>query len=104
MPNTGESRLAPRIGMFVVLLAVIGGGLWWWKHRRGSDNAATTTVTQPQSASSSRAATQRSAPASPARLTVTVTDDKGPVADAAGRRAPPDRGHLVREAARGGAR
>lgn len=95
MPNPGESRLAPRIGVAVVVLAVLGGGLWWWKNRRIDDTPATSTVTQPQgSAGSPAASVPRAAAAQPARVTVVVTDDKGPLADAAVRLAPQD-GEIV---------
>jgi protocatechuate 3,4-dioxygenase beta subunit len=91
MPNPGESRLAPRIGVAVILLAVVGGGLWWWKHR-ASDNRATSTVTQPQRGAAGAA--QRGKPIAPARIVITVSDDRGPLSGATVRLAPRD-GEIV---------
>jgi hypothetical protein len=90
MPNPGESRLAPRIGVAVILLAAIGGGLWWWKNRGTPDAPATSTVTQPQGAGSSAAAVPPGSTVEPARITVVVTDDQGPLAGATVRLAPGD--------------
>ena len=90
MPDPGEPRLAARIGVVIVLLAALGGGLWWWKHRRISDAPEASAVTQPQHGSASSGATQRGTPIAPAKLVVTVSDDKGPLAGATVRLAPRD--------------
>ena len=79
MPSTGESRLTWRIGPVVVVLAIIGGGLWWWQHRRDGEVPAISAVTRPQNGSERAAAPQRAASAQLARLTISVTDDKGPL-------------------------
>jgi len=95
MPDPGESRPAARIGLVVVLLAALGGGLWWWKHTRTNNAPATATVTQSQHGpAATAAATQRGAPIEPAKLVITVSDDKGPLAGATVRLAPKD-GEIV---------
>ena len=81
MLDPGEPRPAARIGVVIVLLAALGGGLWWWKHRHISDGPATSSVMQPQHGSASSTATQRGTPIEPAKLVVTVSDDKGPLAN-----------------------
>src|SRR5712672_3405435 len=94
MPDPGEPRPAARIGVVVVLLAVLGG-LWWWKHQRVSEGPATSTVMQSQHGSAaSTAVTPRGTPIEPARLAITVSDDKGPLAGATVRLAPTD-GEIV---------
>src|SRR5262245_25010453 len=89
MPNPGESRL-PRIGVVVVLLAAVAGGFWWWKQRRAGDRPATSAVTQLKRDAPSKTVSPRGAPVAPARLAITVIDDKGPLADATVRLAPKD--------------
>jgi hypothetical protein len=86
MPIPGEPRFA-RLGiLFVLLFAVVG--VWWWRGHTG-DTPATSSVTQPQHAAPGHATvTPRAAPAEPARVVVTVTDDKGPVPGAVVRLAP----------------
>jgi hypothetical protein len=91
MPDPGEPRPSARIGIVVVLLAALGGGLWWWKHQRASDGPATKVATQQHG---STTATQRGAPIEPARLAITVSDAKGPLAGATVRLAPKD-GEIV---------
>src|SRR5882762_8631637 len=88
MPSSGESRTAQRIAIVAFVLAVVGG-LWWWSRGRASDHPATSTVTQPQRGAPAAAAAPRAAVA-PAALAVTVSDDRGPLADAAVRFAPRD--------------
>ena len=89
MPKPGESRL-PRLGVVVVVLAAVTGGFWWWKQRGAGNSPATSAVTQPQRGASSKSQVPRGAPVAPARLAITVTDDKGPLADATVRLAPKD--------------
>jgi hypothetical protein len=90
MPVPGEPRHAARIGVVVVVLAALGGGLWWWKHGRPSDGPATATVPQPQHGPAAHPAPQPGAPLEPATLTLTISDDKGPLAGATVRLAPKD--------------
>src|SRR4051812_19123884 len=95
MPDPGERRPAARIGLVVVLLAALGGGIWWWKHARANSAPATATMTQSQHGSGSNTAvTQRDAPVEPAKLAITESDDKGPLAGATVRLAPKD-GEIV---------
>src|SRR5215470_8955005 len=89
MPTPGEPRLASRFGILVVVLVAIGGA-WWWRHRAG-DPPATRTVTQPQQAPAARPGrAEAAAPVASAALTVTVSDDAGPLTDAVVRFAPRD--------------
>lgn len=92
MPSPGEPRHAARVSIVIVLLAVLGG-LWWWKQHRTEDHPATSSVTQVQRGPSV-AATQASASIEPAKLAITVTDDRGPLAGATVRLAPRD-GEIV---------
>ena len=88
MPTPGEPRLASRLGILVVVIAAISGA-WWWRHRT-SDAPATHAVTQPQAAAAHDHRPQAAAPVASAALTVTVSDDAGPLADAVVRLAPRD--------------
>ena len=86
MPSTGEPRHAARVSIVIVLLAVLAG-VWWWKRARTEDHPATSAVTQLKAGPT---ATRRSAPIEPAKLAITVTDDRGPLAGATVRLAPRD--------------
>ncbi|HEX3761519.1 MAG TPA: carboxypeptidase-like regulatory domain-containing protein [Kofleriaceae bacterium] len=89
MPTPGEPRLASRAGVLVVVLLAIGGA-WWWRHR-GGEPPATHAVTQPAQAPAAHPGRgEPAAPAATAALTVTVTDDAGPLAGAVVRLAPGD--------------
>src|SRR5215468_4009656 len=92
MPTPGEPRLASRFGILVVVLAAIVGA-WWWRHRT-SDPPATHAVTQPQAPAARDHRPEAAAPVAAAALTVTVSDDAGPLADAVVRFAPRD-GEIV---------
>ena len=85
--------------LVVVVLLAAAGGFWWWKGR-GGDTPATSTVTQAGSGSSttsSGSAGVNGAAATDAgtgSIAVTVTSDKGPIADATVRLAP-DEGDVI---------
>lgn len=88
------SRMKSRGALIVVaLLLAAAGGFWWWKHRGHGDTPATSTVTQ-SSGSSSSASNAGSTNASAdhddgvASVVITVSSDKGPIADATVRLAP----------------
>src|SRR5690348_5925844 len=83
----GDSRLVRQIGIVTFLLAVLGG-VWWWSHRRASDQPATSTVTQPQRGATATASAPQRTTEAPASLAITVSDERGPLADAAVRLAP----------------
>jgi protocatechuate 3,4-dioxygenase beta subunit len=93
MPSPGEPRHAARVSIVIVLLAVLVG-LWWWKRQRAEDHPRTSTVTQVQRGSTSTPASPRGASTEPATLTISVTDDRGPLAGATVRLAPRD-GEIV---------
>ena len=101
MPTPGEPRLASRFGILVVVLAAIGGA-WWWRHRT-SDSPATHAVTQPQAPAARGPRPEAAAPVASAALTVTVSDDAGPLADAVVRLAPRDGEVVVVTTGRDGA-
>ncbi|HSR98463.1 MAG TPA: carboxypeptidase regulatory-like domain-containing protein [Kofleriaceae bacterium] len=83
----GDSRLVRQIGIVTFFLAVLGG-VWWWSHRRASNQPATSTVTQPQRGATATAGTPERTAEAPASLAITVSDERGPLADAAVRLAP----------------
>src|SRR5882672_7265949 len=101
MPTPGEPRLASRFGILVVVLAAIGGA-WWWRHRT-SDPPATHAVTQPQAPAAREHRPEAAAPVGSAALTVTVSDDAGPLAGAVVRLAPRDGEVVVVTTGRDGA-
>ncbi|MGE0396619.1 MAG: carboxypeptidase regulatory-like domain-containing protein [Kofleriaceae bacterium] len=76
------------VALVVVLLLAAAGGFWWWKQRGGGETPATSTVTQPSGGSSSMTARGRGGTsdatdaAASASIVVTVSSDKGPLADA----------------------
>jgi hypothetical protein len=85
--------------LVVVLLLAAAGGVWWWK-QRGSDAPATPTVTQRGSGSSSANATNGTGVTAgedegTASIAVTVSSEKGPIADATVRLAPEDGDAIV---------
>ena len=103
MPSSGERR-TPRLAIAAVLIAALVGA-WWWRHR-ASAPPATSAVTQPQrarDAAAAPAAAQRVAPVAPARLSVVVSDDQGPLAGATVRLAPKDGEVVVLTTGRDGA-
>ena len=75
------------IALFAVLIVVVVGGIVFWK-MRGSDKRATPAVTHASGSAAAKPSTPTAAKT--ARASVTVTDDKGPVADAFVRFAPED--------------
>ena len=76
------------IALLVGLVVVLVGGIAFWK-LRGSDKRATPTVTQGNGSAVTKP-TVKPAAHETARVTVTVKDDKGPIADAFVRFAPED--------------
>ena len=76
------------IALLVGLVVVLVGGIAFWK-LRGSDKRATPTVTQGNGSAVAKP-TVKPAAHETARVTVTVKDDKGPIADAFVRFAPED--------------
>jgi len=78
-----------RLAVIVVVLLVAGSAFWWWRSRRTSDRPATSSVTQP-AGSGQQSSSSSSAPRAPASVTVTVSDAKGPLANATVRLAPDD--------------
>lgn len=83
------SSTRPHPAIIAVLLAALIG-TWWWRHR-ASDAPATGAVTQTQPGSAAhRTVAAPGAPAAPARLSVAVTDEHGPVTGATVRLAPDD--------------
>ncbi|MFN0248303.1 MAG: carboxypeptidase regulatory-like domain-containing protein [Kofleriaceae bacterium] len=79
--------------LVVVLLLAAAGGVWWWK-QRGSDPPATPKVTQGGSGSSVNATNGGGSGgddvAGTASIVVTVSSEKGPIADATVRLAQED--------------
>ena len=85
-----------RVVAILVALGVLGGGLWWWRSRHATPEAQTSTVTQPATGSSApHDLAAPAAAAEDARVTITVRDDHGPIADAVVRLAPDDGEVLV---------
>lgn len=88
------SRMKSRgVVLVVVLLLAAAGGFWWWKRRGGGETPATSTVTQAGSGSSSKnsgsgGANASDSTAGTASISITVSSDKGPIADATVRLAP----------------
>lgn len=84
-----------RTAFSIVLLVVVLGAAYWWKTHRG-DAPATGTATGSATPNGSASSPNGSAAAirgdGPAHLTITVTDDKGPVPKAQLRIAPRDGG------------
>jgi hypothetical protein len=76
-------------GVLILLLvaAAVGGAVWWWKGRKG-DSPATSSVTQPAGSASRAAGSAPRGKPAPASVEVTVTDERGPVGNAAVRLAP----------------
>lgn len=84
--------MTKRVGIGVFLLALAGVAFWFWWSRRAAETPATSAVTQAVGSGSSgaKAGASTAAVAEVARATITVTSEKGPVADAAVRLAPDD--------------
>ena len=77
------------VAVVALLAALVGGFVWWWKSR-DAGTPATSTVTH-SSGAASTSSTPSATPAKsdvPARATIKVTDEKGPVADASVRLSP----------------
>jgi protocatechuate 3,4-dioxygenase beta subunit len=73
--------------VIVAILAVVAGGAWWWS-RSHPREPATSTVVQPQRGSAPAAGRPAGTAAAQAGLTITVSDDHGPLAGATVRLAP----------------
>ncbi len=73
------------------VIAMVAGG-WWWRGRAEEPSASRTTKPQLRGAGAS-VATRGSEP-EPARIVVTVTDERGPICDASVRLAP-ERGEII---------
>ncbi len=87
------------------MLALAGVAFWLWRTKRAPETPATSTVTQPMGSGARTATVASSATAAPARATIKVTSDKGPIVDASVRFAPEDGEVIVlRTAADGSAR
>jgi len=97
--------MTKRVGVGLLVLALAGVAFWLWRTKRGPETPATSTVTQPVGSAAKPATPSRTTAAAPARATIKVTSDKGPIADASVRLAPEDGEVIVlRTAADGSAR
>lgn len=94
--------------LVVALLLAAAGGFWWWKRHRSGETPATSTVTQASGGSSSATKggggsnESGDADAGTGSIVVTVTGDKGPLADATVRLAPDEGDVIVLRTDKGG--
>ncbi len=98
--------MTKRVGIGLVVLALAGVAFWLWRIRGVGETPATPTVTQPVGSGSSAAPVgpSSSSSAAPARVTITVAGDKGPISGAVIRLAPDDgEAIVVRTSPKGGA-
>ncbi len=82
--------MTKRVGVGLLVLALAGLAFWLWQRNRGPETPATSTVTQPVGSAEQPTTPSSSSAVAPARMTITVASDKGPIADAFVRLAPED--------------